>query len=81
LTHLEEGGADPNDIELLKQVGDNMMGNTICVFADAAVMPVQSFVAKFRAEFERHLALGGCPQKLATAARPTDQQHQAAAAS
>ncbi|MBI4515098.1 MAG: NADH-quinone oxidoreductase subunit NuoF [Deltaproteobacteria bacterium] len=73
LTHLEDGGADPRDLELLLQVADNMMGNTVCVLADAAAMPVKSFIAKFRDEFEEHLRLGGCPQRLA--ARP----HQAAA--
>jgi NADH-quinone oxidoreductase subunit F len=63
LTHLEDGGADPKDVELLLQIADNMMGNTVCVLADAAAMPVKSFVSKFRGEFEEHLRLGGCPQK------------------
>ncbi len=46
------------------QVADNMMGNTVCVLADAAAMPVKSFVTKFRHEFEEHLRVGGCPQRL-----------------
>ena len=66
--HLEDGGADPKDVELLMQISDNMMGNTVCVLADAAAMPVKSFVTKFRPEFDEHLRLGGCPHKLA---RPT----------
>ena len=37
-----------------------MMGNTVCVLADAAAMPVQSFLKKFRGEFEAHVRLGGC---------------------
>ena len=37
-----------------------MMGNTVCVLADAAAMPVRSFVAKFRAEFESHIREGRC---------------------
>jgi NADH-quinone oxidoreductase subunit F len=61
LTRLEEGGARPNDLDLLLQVADNMMGNTVCVLADAAAMPTQSFVKKFRSEFEEHVRLGGCP--------------------
>ena len=32
------------DVDLLLNVADNMMGNTICVLADAAAMPVQSFL-------------------------------------
>ena len=66
--HLEDGGADAKDVELLMQIADNMMGNTVCVLADAAAMPVKSFIAKFRSEFEEHLRAGGCPQKRRTAA-------------
>jgi len=69
MTHLEQGGADPKDVDLLLQIADNMMGNTVCVLADAAAMPTKSFVTKFRGEFEEHLRLGGCPQRHAVAAR------------
>jgi NADH-quinone oxidoreductase subunit F len=67
LTRLEDGGARPEDIELLVRVSNNMMGNTVCVLADAAAMPVISFVNKFRSEFEEHLRAGGCPQRLGAA--------------
>ncbi len=62
LIGLEDGGAGQRDLDLLLQVADNMMGNTVCVLADAAAMPTKSFVTKFRSEFEDHLRLGGCPQ-------------------
>jgi len=65
---LEEGGATERDLDLLLQISDNMMGNTVCVLADAAAMPTKSFVTKFRSEFEEHFRLGGCPQRLATGA-------------
>jgi NADH-quinone oxidoreductase subunit F len=61
LVRLEDGGARPNDVELLAKVADNMMGNTICLLADAAAMPVKSFITKFRGEFDAHLRHGGCP--------------------
>jgi NADH-quinone oxidoreductase subunit F len=32
-----------------------MEGKTICVFADAAAWPVQSYITKFRAEFEEYI--------------------------
>jgi NADH-quinone oxidoreductase subunit F len=64
---LEYGGARPHDVDLLRRVADNMMGNTICALADAAAMPVQSFLTKFRPEFERHLEVGGCPAAAAGA--------------
>ena len=60
LIGLERGGARERDLDLLMQVSDNMMGNTVCVLADAAAMPTKSFVTKFRSEFEEHLRQGGC---------------------
>jgi NADH-quinone oxidoreductase subunit F len=35
-----------------------MEGKTICVFADAAAWPVQSYIAKYRAEFEEFITSG-----------------------
>jgi NADH-quinone oxidoreductase subunit F len=68
MKRFEEGGARERDVELLVQVADNMMGNTICLLADAAAMPTRSFVSKFRAEFEEHVRAGGCPQRLRASA-------------
>jgi NADH-quinone oxidoreductase subunit F len=65
LLRLEEGGVRPNDVDLLYRIADNMMGNTVCVLADAAAMPVQSFVTKFRSEFDEHLRHGHCPKRPA----------------
>jgi NADH-quinone oxidoreductase subunit F len=62
LDRVEEGMAQLRDVDLLLQVADNMMGNTICLLADAAAMPTQSFLKKFRGEFEAHVSPGRCPQ-------------------
>jgi hypothetical protein len=35
-----------------------MVGNTICVLADAAALPTQSYIKKFRREFEDYIAGG-----------------------
>ena len=75
LIGFEQGGARFEDLELLLQVSNNMMGNTICLFADAMAMPTMSFVAKFRTEFEEHVHLGGCPQQ-----RPPEPRAVAASA-
>jgi NADH-quinone oxidoreductase subunit F len=75
-TRIEEGGAAPGDVDLLARVAENMLGNTVCLLADAAAVPVTSFVKKFRNEFEEHLRLGGCPQHL-----PIRAQNAAMAAS
>lgn len=46
------------DLEMLISIAENMIGKTICVFADALAMPVQSFVTKFRKEFEEKIGNG-----------------------
>ncbi len=48
------------DLEDLLAIASDMEGKTICVFADAAAWPVQSYIAKFRAEFEEHVRTGKC---------------------
>jgi len=49
---IAKGKGRMEDLDLLENIGNNMVGNTVCVLADAAVMPVQSFLKKFRHEFE-----------------------------
>jgi len=41
-----------SDVDLLLKIADMMEGKTICPLADADVMPIRSFVTKFRSEFE-----------------------------
>ena len=50
----------PADLNNLLSIAGNMEGKTICVFADAAAWPVQSYITKFRSEFEHHVATGKC---------------------
>ncbi len=58
---IEAGEGRPGDVELILDLCDNMMGRTICALADAAAMPAQSFIWKFREEFDRHIAERKCP--------------------
>jgi NADH-quinone oxidoreductase subunit F len=51
LDNLCEGRGKPEDAALLVDVANNMMGNTICAFADGTAMPMLGFVQKFRDEF------------------------------
>jgi NADH-quinone oxidoreductase subunit F len=60
LTRIENGQGRKADIDLLKSVADNIEGNTICALGDAAAWPVQSFVKRFRDEFEAHVEAGRC---------------------
>ncbi len=45
------GGGTERDPDMLKQIGDNIAGKTICAFGEACSWPTQSFVLKFREEF------------------------------
>jgi NADH-quinone oxidoreductase subunit F len=61
LERIEHGHGTPGDVDKLAGVANAIGGNTICALGDAAAMPVQSFVKKFRADFDRHVAEHRCP--------------------
>ena len=46
------GHAREEDADLLLSVANQIEGRTICAFGEAASWPTQSFIAKFRDEFE-----------------------------
>jgi NADH-quinone oxidoreductase subunit F len=52
LHNLIAGKGKKSDIDLLLKICDMMEGKTICPLADADVMPIRSFVTKYRDEFE-----------------------------
>jgi NADH-quinone oxidoreductase subunit F len=60
LRRLSTGGGRLQDLDDLLAIARDMEGKTICVFADAAAWPVQSYITKFRAEFEEHIVAGRC---------------------
>jgi NADH-quinone oxidoreductase subunit F len=62
LEKLEAGHGSAADVAKLEQMAGNIMGQTICALGDAAAMPVQSFLKKFKAEFLRHAEEHRCPQ-------------------
>jgi len=47
-----DGKASINDLDLLLDVANKIEGRTICAFGDASAWPVQSFLKRFRPEFE-----------------------------
>ena len=49
---LLAGGGVTGDPAQLKTVADNIAGRTICAFGEACAWPTQSFLAKFRPDFE-----------------------------
>src|SRR5436853_3700415 len=52
LRNIVAGKGKRSDLELLLKIANMMEGKTICPLADADVMPIRSFVNKFRNEFE-----------------------------
>ncbi len=61
LRKIEHGEGRMKDIDLLQEVADHIEARTICPLGDAAAWPIQSFLKKFRPEFEEHIKLGRCP--------------------
>lgn len=60
LLRMEKGKARPHEIDLLADICRLMKGHTICPLSDAAAMPIESYLSKFRRDFDRHMAEGGC---------------------
>jgi len=51
LNKLASGRGKASDVDLLVDISNNMMGNTICALADGTAMPMLAFVRKYRKEF------------------------------
>jgi NADH-quinone oxidoreductase subunit F len=49
---LRKGEGTIEDLDLIEKVCEGMAGLTICPLSDAAVMPIRSFLEKYRPEFE-----------------------------
>ena len=67
---IAEGRGSVQDLDDLLAIAGDMEGNTICVFADAAAWPVQSYISKFRDEFEDYIRSGRGAAKGEVAACP-----------
>ncbi len=46
------GGGRPSDADLLASIAGNIAGRTVCAFGEACAWPTQSFIDKFREEFD-----------------------------
>jgi NADH-quinone oxidoreductase subunit F len=58
LERILAGHGAPADLDALRSIPAGIRGNTICALGDAASMPVQSFVTKFRDEFDHFVRHG-----------------------
>jgi NADH-quinone oxidoreductase subunit F len=64
MERIETGRGKEGDIELLLDICENIAGNTICPLGDAAVVPIQSSIEKFKDEYEYHIKHKKCMVQL-----------------
>lgn len=57
---IEGGDGRAEDIKMLKNISEQIMGKTICALGDAAAMPVLGMMKYFSAEFEFHIKEKRC---------------------
>jgi NADH-quinone oxidoreductase subunit F len=61
LERLEHGKGRDGELDVMLDICTQMKGRTICPLSDACAMPVESYIQKFRAEFEAHISEHRCP--------------------
>ncbi len=61
LQRLEKGQGSEDDLDLLLDQCDNILGRAFCALGDGAVSPITSSIQYFRDEYLAHLEQGGCP--------------------
>ncbi|HSR49632.1 MAG TPA: NADH-quinone oxidoreductase subunit NuoF [Acidobacteriota bacterium] len=52
LNRLLRGDGHPSDVDTMLDLSGNMQGTSICALSEAAAWPVESFILKFREEFD-----------------------------
>jgi NADH-quinone oxidoreductase subunit F len=75
LYRMENGGGRLDDLQVLQDVGDNMLFKNFCALGDGAVSPIHSSLKYFRDEYVEHVKRGGCPleeRPAVTAAEPRE---------
>jgi NADH-quinone oxidoreductase subunit F len=60
LNRIEHGAGRPGDLALLASLPPRIGMRTLCALGDAACGPVESALAKFKDEFEHHIAHKEC---------------------
>ena len=61
LARLEKGQGSEEDLDLLLDQCDNILGRSFCALGDGATSPISSSIQHFRDEYLAHLTHGGCP--------------------
>ena len=73
LTRILAGEGRIEDLDDLLTISGDMEGMTICVFADAAAWPVQSYITKFRSEFEEYIRSGRRSELSTASSTPSEE--------
>jgi NADH-quinone oxidoreductase subunit F len=60
LSRIERGEGKPGELEILLDICNNMKARCICPLADAAAMPVESYIQNFYDEFDAHIKQRRC---------------------
>lgn len=55
LTRIDNGAGRGQDLDLLMEVSDNILGKTFCPLGDGAAKAVQSYIENFRDDFEEKI--------------------------
>ncbi len=71
MRRIIDGKGRVADLDELLAIAADMEGKTICVFADAAAWPIQSYIAKFRDDFEAYIGAGRKARSMESAACPS----------
>jgi NADH-quinone oxidoreductase subunit F len=58
---IEDGGGRAGDLEILEDVPGSIVGRAFCPLGDGAPSALTSSFKYFRAEWEEHIRIGGCP--------------------
>jgi NADH-quinone oxidoreductase subunit F len=61
LANLERGVGREEDLDILLDQCENILGRAFCALGDGATSPISSSIQYFRSEYVEHLTQGGCP--------------------
>ncbi len=61
LTNFSEGTGQPNDIDALQKLSDNLIQLSNCGLGQTAAVPLRDMLNHFRAEVDAHVKLKVCP--------------------
>ncbi|GAB4084468.1 NADH-quinone oxidoreductase subunit NuoF [Myceligenerans cantabricum] len=61
LHRIEAGQGQDQDIDLLLDLCDNVLGRSFCALGDGATSPITSSIQFFREEYQAHIDGHGCP--------------------